>query len=201
MKNEILRDKDGLTEAEFLAKYDPSIFEHPSVTVDMILMQDGKILLIRRGGHPALGKLAVPGGFVEPTETVAEAAARELLEETGLTAVAYKELPVRSKPDRDPRCRIITVPFLVHTEEPEKLIAGDDADSAAWWDYSVEDKTEFVHFTLTHGDEVEKFTVRRIFPQTKYLADIGYEPYGDNALAGDHAALLACAWDVLEKNW
>ena len=195
------RDKNGLTEAEFLAQYDPDVFEHPSVTVDMILLQNEKVLLIRRGGHPALGKLAVPGGFVEPHETVQEAAARELMEETGVTNIALKELPVRSQPDRDPRCRIITVPFLVHTDSPEKFAAGDDADDAAWWDYSVKDENELVHFTLTHGDNVETFTVRRVFPQTAFPADIGYEVVGENNLAGDHATLIACAWDTLERNW
>ncbi|MBP5155328.1 MAG: hypothetical protein J6252_01955 [Clostridia bacterium] len=45
------RDKNGLTEKEFLSAYDASKFERPSVTVDIICIRDGKVLLIKRGGH------------------------------------------------------------------------------------------------------------------------------------------------------
>lgn len=195
------RDRNGLTEAEFLAQYDPDLFEHPSVTVDLIVLQDGRVLLIRRGGHPALGKLAVPGGFVEPNETVEEAAVRELEEETGITDTVMKQLCVRSKPDRDPRCRIITVPFLVHAAHPEQFRAGDDADDAAWWEIDAEDKSRELLFTLKRGEDVVRFSVRRIFPETMLPADIRYEPVGENELAGDHAALIAAAWDAAKKNW
>lgn len=54
----MLRDKNGLTEEEFLKQYKPSDYERPSVTVDMMLLglnkdyTSLKILLIQRGGHP-----------------------------------------------------------------------------------------------------------------------------------------------------
>ena len=57
---EELRDKNGLTESEFLAAYDASKFERPSVTVDIILIYENKVLLIKRGGHPFLGKHIPP---------------------------------------------------------------------------------------------------------------------------------------------
>ena len=53
-----LRDKNGLTEKEFLTQYDASRFERPSVTVDIILFRGDSVLLIRRAGHPSIGKLA-----------------------------------------------------------------------------------------------------------------------------------------------
>ncbi|MBO7158450.1 MAG: NUDIX hydrolase, partial [Clostridia bacterium] len=86
-----LRDKNGLTEAEFLARYDASKFERPSVTVDIILFRGDSVLLIRRAGHPSIGKLAFPGGFVDPHETVEEAARRELWEETHVKDILCKQ--------------------------------------------------------------------------------------------------------------
>ena len=95
---EQLRDKNGLTEEEFLKTYDASRFEHPSVTVDIIIIKNEKILLIKRGGHPCLGKLAFPGGFLEMDEDVYTAAARELYEETCLKVRSLRQLRVASRP-------------------------------------------------------------------------------------------------------
>ena len=60
-----LKDKNGLTEAEFLAQYDPGDYPRPSVTVDMMVLGTKKdlsglrILLIKRGGHPYLNSWAL----------------------------------------------------------------------------------------------------------------------------------------------
>ena len=78
-----LKNADGLTEKEFLEQYRPGDYEHPSVTVDMLIFAvDSKdegvdLLLIRRKNHPCIGKWAIPGGFVEMNESLEEAAARE----------------------------------------------------------------------------------------------------------------------------
>lgn len=55
-----LRDKNGLTEAEFLAAYRPGDYPRPSVTVDILLLLKPKtglpkLLMVRRGSHPCLG--------------------------------------------------------------------------------------------------------------------------------------------------
>lgn len=54
------------------------------VVTTLPLTEDGRIVLLRRGIEPGLGGWAQPGGFLEVDETVAEAAVRETLEETGL---------------------------------------------------------------------------------------------------------------------
>ena len=61
-----LRDKNGLTEREYLAQYRADKYPRPSVTVDVCIFSraaDGALrtLLIRRGGHPFLGWWALPG--------------------------------------------------------------------------------------------------------------------------------------------
>lgn len=220
---EKLRDKDGLTEEEFLARYDASRFERPSVTVDVAAFKwqggDLYLLLIKRGGHPFLGKRALPGGFVEPDETVETAAARELEEETSVKGAALLPIGVFSEPLRDPRTRIITVAYLALLEEKDlRIEAGDDAASADWVRVCItERRTE-----KTDGKEVKSFKVRLvlselgkgeedIFFKAEFCRELSAVTAGTvcsaeplNVLAGDHAKIVATAadklMDLLEKN-
>src|SRR5215831_3013190 len=72
------------------ADYDPRRFPAFAVTVDVVVLtiSDGllHVLLVCRGEPPFEGMWAVPGGFKRPTETLDEAAKRELAEETGVDA-------------------------------------------------------------------------------------------------------------------
>lgn len=139
---EPLRDRNGLTEEEFLAAYHPGHYPHPSVTADILIFALGgevKLLMIRRGGHPCLGMWALPGGFVNPDENTDSAASRELYEETSLTNVALNQLAVFSDPGRDKRCWIITCAYTALVGAGElKPQAADDADDTAWFDVTVE---------------------------------------------------------------
>jgi 8-oxo-dGTP diphosphatase len=56
----------------------------PLVGVGAVIVDSGRVVVIRRGRAPLLGEWSIPGGVVELGETVREAAAREALEETGL---------------------------------------------------------------------------------------------------------------------
>lgn len=198
------RNKNGQTLAEFLAAYDASKYERPSVTVDAVMLHDGKVLLIKRGDHPFIGTWALPGGFVEPNETTDSAVRRELCEETGISRVSAKQLRVWSDPARDPRTRVITVAYLISfIDEVQLPSAGDDAADAVWFDLeyglSVDSDTQdTLYIRLTHGYELLEYSVLRTL--SPYGEDAAYKMLTDTPIASDHALIIADAlYKILDK--
>ncbi|NYZ75851.1 NUDIX hydrolase [Candidatus Micrarchaeota archaeon] len=80
-------------------------------TVDAVMIQKGKVLLVKRKFEPYKGFWAIPGGFVEEGETVEEACRREAFEETGVKIKLVKFVGIYSDPKRDPR-GTITAAFI-----------------------------------------------------------------------------------------
>ena len=114
-------------------------YPHPAVTADCVIFglkgSSLQVVLIERGGEPYKGSWALPGGFMRINETIEEAAARELREETNLDNVYMEQFKVYSKVDRDPRERVMTVAFIAVVRPSDyRLIAGDDAQNASWFD-------------------------------------------------------------------
>lgn len=102
----------------------------PALAVDCVVFDpQGRLLLIRRKNPPFQGQYALPGGFVDYGETAEQAAARELTEETGLTATALSLIGVYSDPTRDPRQHVVSIAYLVHVADFVPR-AGDDASQA-----------------------------------------------------------------------
>ncbi len=102
-------------EEAFLAAYDPSGYERPSVTVDVVLLSvaQGQLatVVVRRAEHPERGRWALPGGFVGFEETLEAAASRVLATKAGLERVFLEQLYTFGQPHRDPRTRVITVAY------------------------------------------------------------------------------------------
>jgi len=118
------------------ANYDPSQFPAFAVTVDVVIltMSDGTlhVLLVRRGEAPFEGMWAIPGGFKRPTETLDEAAKRELREETGVDAASLlTQFGAYGDPERDPRMNVVTVAYIAVLRDVGAIVAGSDAADAA----------------------------------------------------------------------
>jgi len=103
-------------------------------TADVVCIRGGEVLLIERGWPPHQGRLALPGGHVDPGETSRAAAARELLEETGVRVAedALVLVGVYDTPDRDPRGRYVTAAYSAVVPEGTTATAGDDAAAVRW---------------------------------------------------------------------
>ncbi|HEY2516366.1 MAG TPA: NUDIX hydrolase [Polyangiaceae bacterium] len=98
----------------------------------VVIREDGRVLLIRRGRPPGAGEWTLPGGKVEPGETPAEAIVRELREETGLAIEVVAALGVVPL-DRGGFSYAIHEHLCVpRAGQPETLCPADDAADARW---------------------------------------------------------------------
>ena len=112
-------------------------YPRPALTVDLVLVTREarpQVLLIRRKRDPFAGSWALPGGFVEENETIADAARRELKEETGLDVNDIEQLYTAGDPGRDPRGWTVTVAHLARVDPAAlKPVAADDAEEVGWF--------------------------------------------------------------------
>ena len=151
-------------------------------TVDAVVVQAGHVLMIRRGAFPGKGLLALPGGFLNPRETLEDGMIRELFEET---KIAVPEEILRANivatksfddPNRSSRGRTITNAFMIHLPTPKprikqrgkpvpvaklpKVVGSDDADKALWVPLSdinpemiFEDHAHIINFLTANLDK------------------------------------------------
>jgi 8-oxo-dGTP diphosphatase len=100
----------------------------------ILTMTDSRlhVLLVRRGVAPFKGMWAIPGGFKRPTESLDEAAKRELAQETGVDGASLlTQFGAYGDPGRDPRMNVVTVAYLAVLREVGAVVAGTDAAAAA----------------------------------------------------------------------
>ena len=106
----------SLNEQKFLADYDKTLYEKPSVAVDLLVFtiehDELKVVLVKRDERPFKGEYALPGVFMDISETLGEAAYRGIREETGLQDIYLEQLYTWGEIDRDPRMRVISVSYI-----------------------------------------------------------------------------------------
>lgn len=109
--------------------------DRPIVGVGAVIVENQRVLLVKRARAPLLGRWSLPGGVVELGETLRAATEREALEETGLVVEAGEVLEVldRIVPGENGRTQYhyVLVDFLCQKTGGE-LRAGGDAADVAW---------------------------------------------------------------------
>jgi len=218
---DLLRNKDGLTEEEFLAAYRPGDYERPSNTVDMLLFtvadkvsdsirkdkeKQMKVLLIKRKNHPDIHKWALPGGFVEMDEDIEAAAYRELEEETGVTDVYMEQLFTYGKVGRDKRMRVISISHMaLIPQESIKPIAGDDAEDVAWFTVEKKKVSDKKHQIIIRNEELNlcyEYTVDIVYKKNGVVSvpitDI-HASDENRGIAFDHIEMINAGIDRLRN--
>lgn len=140
--------------------------ERPIVGVGAVIVDDGKVVLIKRKYEPLKGHWSLPGGMVEVGETLEAALAREMLEETGLAVDVGPVIEVFDRITRDEDRRVryhfVLIDYLCWPSGGS-LRAGSDVEEAIWVDpatlagYSLTDKaTSVIHRGLTLAREAPR---------------------------------------------
>ncbi|NJP06707.1 MAG: NUDIX hydrolase [Chloroflexaceae bacterium] len=153
---------------ETAATYDPSRYERPSVTVDVVIFtlhhRELHLLLVQRRRWPFDGYWALPGGFIEMHESLEESARRELEEETGVRDVYLEQLYTFGDPGRDPRTRVISVTYfaLVRSDE-QQLRVSDETTDVRWFPiHAVPRELAFDH------EQVLNYALSRLRSKLEY---------------------------------
>lgn len=123
-------------------------WNNPKPVVIVLIPIDGKLVLVRRKFAPAAGSWALPGGFIEAYEHPAEAAVREVLEETGLKIRIDKLLDVKFAPGGTNEILF----FYLAYPAQGKPIAGDDASDAGTFSKAALPEIAFsTHRQMVHA--------------------------------------------------
>lgn len=128
-------------------------YPRPTVTADAAVFRDNgsgpQILLVKRGNPPFEGMWAIPGGFIDIDEPLADAAHRELEEETGLSGIDLKQYGAYGDVNRDPRHRTITVAYTGWIGNSKmEAVASDDASDCQWFAINELPELAFDHHLL-----------------------------------------------------
>ena len=130
---------------QYRASWDVAPYPPSFLTADAVCIKSGHVLVIKRGLNPGKGLFALPGGFINPGETIEDGCIRELREETGkwMRAGELRDRIITKHvfdhPLRDPRGRFVTHAFLFKLDDRgplPRIKAEDDASEAIWMPFS-----------------------------------------------------------------
>lgn len=137
------------------------------IGVGGVVISDGRVLLIRRGGPPLQGQWSIPGGMLEVGETLIEGVRRELAEETGIQVQVRSLIEVFERIDRDAsgkaQYHFVVLDYLCEAVRGTAR-AGSDVSEVAWATPSELEKYELT--------EIASRVIRKAFEiagEGKYL--------------------------------
>ena len=135
--------------------------DNPLVGVGAVVVNENRVLLIRRGQPPLLGEWSLPGGVLECGETLREAVVREAREETGLLVETGEMLGVYERVIRGDEGRVryhyVLIDFLCRPVDGD-LKAGSDAADVRWF---ARDELPALKLAYDANDVVLKGLARR----------------------------------------
>jgi ADP-ribose pyrophosphatase YjhB (NUDIX family) len=108
--------------------------EAPRLAVGGVVVDQGRVLLVRRGKEPAMGQWSLPGGVLELGESLAEGLIREVREETGLTVEPVELVELLDRIHREGervRYHYVIADYLCRVAGGE-LKAASDAAAVRW---------------------------------------------------------------------
>lgn len=162
------------SEQEFLANYDPSLYNRPSSSVDTVIFTvfEGalQVLLVQRGDYPFKGKWALVGGFIDLEQdlTLEDTAKRKLAEKTGVKTPYLEQCITIGNKHRDPRgWSVTTVYFALLSYEKITLQAGKGASDLKWSPISQEGVAEDLAFD---HHEILKLAIDRLRSKVLYTS-------------------------------
>jgi ADP-ribose pyrophosphatase YjhB (NUDIX family) len=134
--------------------------DQPIVGIGAVIINEGKIALIKRGSEPSKGKWTIPGGLVELGETLEQSVIRETKEETGLDVENPRLIDVVSNVDLDEKGKVkyhyVIIDYLVHVKNGTAK-ASSDAEELRWVPFEeVEDYDLTRSFRLFFRNNREK---------------------------------------------
>lgn len=214
-------DLNKITEEQFLKEYNINDYKRPSITVDTLVFtvtnkinedirkldeKELKILLIKRKSHPFLGSWALPGGFVQIDESLDDAVARMLEEETNISNIYFEQLYTYGDVYRDPRTRVLSVAHmaLIPSENLKPKI-GRDIEDIKWFSIkreniasNKENESKWI-IKLTSEDckteisyEVTEKCIKRGVTEQKEII-VNSQSLTEEKLAFDHYKILVDA--------
>ncbi len=130
--------------------------ERPILAAGGVVIQDGRVLLTRRGQPPLEGRWSIPGGIVELGETIADAVVRELKEETGIRVRVLELIEIYEKVARDEmgaaQYHFVILDYRCEFVEGTAS-AGGDAVEAMW---ATEEQLESLGLTVAAKRVIQK---------------------------------------------
>lgn len=188
-------------EKEFLESYDSSLFEKVSITTDLLIfsVSDSKqdnyrklneksfsIFLLRRSEFPFKDEWSLPGGFVDPRESLEVAANKVLEKKTGFSDLYMEQLYTFGNVKRDPRMRIISTAYMSLIDKNQ--LSEEIANSENWFNITVKDDQ---FFTLQNVKD-EKIVLSFSIPETGSIFQPNIQSkFEAKDIAFDHALIIA----------